>query len=77
MRRLGALNMLGMLDIIVTFENGAKQTVGMLNAIRTFQDGADLEPTNNLFFVTLAQVFHEHTEHQNDSISKRLLLRLK
>ena len=39
-----------MLDVNVTFQNGAKQTLGMLDAIVTFQDGVDLEPTDNLFF---------------------------
>ena len=43
-----------MLDVIVTFQNGAKQTLGMLDAMVTFQDGADLEPTNNLFSLCTA-----------------------
>ena len=46
----GSKQTLGILDVIVTIQNGTKQTrtLGMLDANVTFQDGADLEPTDNL-----------------------------
>ena len=54
MRRHGALGTLGMLDVIVRFQNGTEHTYGTLDAILTFKCGADLEPIDNLFSRSLA-----------------------
>lgn len=35
--------LVSIMDTIVRFQHGTKQTLGMLNVIVTFQDGADLE----------------------------------
>ena len=68
-----------MLDVIVTFSNGAKQTLGLLDAAVTFRDGADLELTDNIFprFLALGTCTGRLQTHETpiDSIRKRLLRR--
>ena len=39
----------GMLDVNVTFQNGAKRNSRYAGAMETFHYGADLKPTHNLF----------------------------
>ena len=71
-------NAMGMMDTIVTFQNGAWHA-RHAGCYRKFQDGADLEPTHRsttsfLDFSRLehAQATHEHTEQpttQLESVS--------
>ena len=68
---------LSMLDVFVTFQNGANLTLHMLDTIVTFQDGPDLEPTDNLSspFLTLGTCTGHPQTHRrpNHSIKKCLL----
>lgn len=58
--------LVGTLDVIVTFQNGANQTLSLLVAIVTFPDGVDLEPTDNLFsrFFALAKCIGRPGSHR-------------